>query len=117
MTPVEELTTELVEEVRDWEGVRLRPLFGWRGFLVGRRVFGCCSPGEGDLRVWTKLPEPLWEEAMATPLARPHPFTFKHWLELRAASADDLEVVLTWLHQAYDWVRLGEPASTDTTQI
>ena len=60
---------ELVEEVRGWEGVRLRPLFGWRGFMVGRLVFGCCHPREEPLRVWTKLPEPrlfaglLWNKA------------------------------------------------------
>jgi hypothetical protein len=32
----------------------------------------------------------------------------KHQLELRAASADDPEEVLRYLHHAYDWVRQGE---------
>jgi hypothetical protein len=106
----EELARELEEEVRCWEGVRRRPLFGWRGFLVGRRVFGCCHAEADALQVWTKLPEPLWGEAMATPLARPHPFNFKCWLELRAVDPEELESVLQWLHHAYDWVRNGEPA-------
>ena len=102
---------ELIEEVRGWEGVRLSPLFGWRGFMVGRRVFGCCHPREEPLRVWTKLPEPLWTEAMATPLARPHPLNFRCWLELRAATDEETEAVLHWLHHAYEWVRNGERPS------
>jgi len=104
----DDLAQEVIAEVRGWEGVRLRPLFGWRGFLVGRRVFGCCTPGEGELRLWTKLPPSLWDEAMAMPYARPHPFTFRHWLELRAATPDDVAVLLSWLHHAYQWVRDGE---------
>jgi Family of unknown function (DUF5519) len=105
-----------VEEVRGWEGVHLRPLFGWRGLMVGRHVFGCCHPREEPLLVWTKLPEPLWARAMATPLARPHPFNFARWLELRAATPDDLETILTWLHRAYEWVRSGEPPSWDVEE-
>jgi hypothetical protein len=105
-----ELALELEEEVSAWVGVRRRPLFGWRGFLVGRRVFGCCHvEGEG-LQVWTKLPEPLWAEAMESPLAHPHPFNFRSWLELRAAEPEELDAVLQWLHHAYDWVRVGEPS-------
>jgi hypothetical protein len=104
----EGLAGELIDEVAEWEGVRLRPLFGWRGFMVGRRVFGCCHPDPGVLLVWTKLPEPLWEEAMASPLARPHPFNFQRWLELRAATEEETEAVLKWLHHAYEWVRDGE---------
>jgi hypothetical protein len=109
MSPPQDLEQELIEEVRGWEGVRLRPLFGWRGFLAGRRVFGCCSSATGELRVWTKLPEPLWEAAMATAHAHPHPLGFARWLELRATTSDDVDAVLSWLHSAYDWVRRGEP--------
>ena len=105
-----ELARELEEEVGGWEGVRRRPLFGWRGFLVGRRVFGCCHAEGERLQVWTKLPEPLWGEAMSTPVAYPHPFNFRSWLELRVADLGELDSVLRWLHHAYDWVKVGEPA-------
>jgi hypothetical protein len=111
MTSSQSLADELLAAVREWEGVHPRPLFGWRGFMVGRRVFGCCHPEDAELVVWTKLPPPEWEEAMATPLARQHPLNFRHWLELRVADAGELETVLSWLHQAYEWVRDGEPPS------
>jgi Luciferase len=96
------LAHRLNDAVGQWPGVRITPMFGRWGYLVGSQLFGCfpLRPKEHDL--WIHLADGDQARALRDPKIRPHRrFARRGWVELDVGEPADVSMALRWLRRAY----------------
>jgi hypothetical protein len=99
----EGIAAELNRSVAGWTGVRITPMFGRFGYLVGQDLFGCypIRPRSHDL--WVRLSPADQARALAAPGIRPHRrFADRGWIECDVEDVEGLPRALRWLRRAYD---------------
>ncbi len=99
--------TLLMDELRSWPEVTVKPMFGMQGAWRGRRMFAAAprtrAPGSPQ-NIMFKLrgaPAKVLERAHRDPRIRLDPATKQCWASFALASDHDLHDVLVWLEQAW----------------
>lgn len=85
-----------------WAGVRIAPMFGRWGYLVGDELFGCFPLRAREHDLWIRLSPADQARALREPGARPHRrFARRGWIELTVADDADVARALRWLRRAH----------------
>jgi hypothetical protein len=96
------LAQRLNDAVGEWPGVRITPMFGRWGYLIGPRLFGCFPLRPKDSDLWIHLASQDQARALRDPRVRPHRrFARRGWVELAVADVADVGLALRWLRRAY----------------
>jgi hypothetical protein len=92
--------------IQRWEGVRITPMMGRWGYLVGHELFGCYPIRAKDRDLWVRLDEADQRRALTQPGVRPHRrLAARGWIECDVAAGDELYRALRWLRRGYEAVR------------
>ena len=92
----------LNENLGQWPGVRITPMFGRWGYFVGDDLFACFPLREKDRDLWIRLTTDDQRRALADTRMRPHRrFARRGWVETDVEEPDDLSRALRWLHRAH----------------
>jgi Family of unknown function (DUF5519) len=96
------LAQRLNDAVGQWPGVRITPMFGRWGYLVGPQLFGCFPLRAKEHDLWIHLADADQARALRDPKIRPHRrFARRGWVELDVGEPVDVSTALRWLRRAY----------------
>ncbi len=92
----------LNDELGDWPGVKITPMFGRWGYFVGPRLFACFPLRDKDHDLWLQLEAGDQTRALRDPRVRPHRrFARRGWVEVSVQTPADLGLALRWLRRAH----------------
>ena len=92
--------------VSGWPGVRVTPMFGRWGYLVGGELFACFPLRRQDTDLWLRLSTVRQQRAIDSGIARPHRrFARRGWVEISVAGLTDVRRASPWLREAYELLR------------
>jgi hypothetical protein len=92
----------LNETLGGWPGVRITPMFGRWGYLVGAELFACFPLREKEHDLWIRLSPDEQARALTDDRVRPHRrFARRGWIELSVETGPDVTLALRWLRRAY----------------
>jgi len=92
--------------VSDWPGVKITPMFGRWGYLVGDELFACFPLRRQDTDLWLRLSAVRQQRAIDSGVARPHRrFARRGWVEISVAGPGDVRRAAPWLREAYEFLR------------
>jgi hypothetical protein len=98
----------LNEELGSWGGVRIAPMFGRWGYLIGDRLFATFPLREKDRDLWIRLSPADHRRALADSRVRPHRrFGTRGWIEIDVNEPADLGLALRWLRAAWTAAHAG----------
>src|SRR2546422_7270244 len=108
---------QINEAVADWPGVRITPMFGRWGYLVGDTLFACFPVRQKERDLWVRLTADDQKRALADARIRPHRrFSRKGWIELDVEGVADLGLAVRWLRRAYTAATRRPPDETDANR-
>lgn len=92
----------LNETLGAWEGVKITPMFGRWGYVVGETLFACFPIREKEHDLWIRLSAADQARALGDERIRPHRrFARRGWIELDVEEPGDMGRALRWLGRAH----------------
>ncbi|MBI2554923.1 MAG: hypothetical protein HYV92_11050 [Candidatus Rokubacteria bacterium] len=100
------MAEQLNDALGGWPGVKITPMFGRWGYLVGATLFAGFPLRAKDHDLWIRLSREDQARALRTPGITPHRrFAARGWVECQVESRAALPRALRWLRRSYEEVR------------
>jgi len=98
----------LESELRTWPNAIAKPMFGFRSFYRGNKIFAALpkssefDPAGSILLKFDPVPEALLKKMESDPRLGSWAHSGRRWISFTLQSCDDLHDALWWLQQAHE---------------